>query len=388
MGATEEYLTGSHIWRTKDGINWQQVTVDGFGDDYIIGFEAFTVFDESLYVSGSKGASSSTEGLGGAEIFRLISPNSDSGDWDGVADADDNCPETPNGPDGGTCSNGTHSGNPCTVGGENTSECGDDGFCSMDQEDTDSDGLGDVCDGVAHFYPPLSGALNAMEQDSAVTISEITVAEWEESSNFYYVFEPNQEIPTVGFIIYPGAWLDPRAYAPPAHTIAEEGYFVAIVKMPDDVAALGAKRANEVIDNHPEIEKWVIGGHSIGGSFACGYVKDFTEKIDGVVLWASWPSVNFRLDDTDLKAISIYGSNDGHPETIEEGAEHLPADAEFVKIEGGNHTQFGWYDTSPNPAEEGSSTNPVQEGDNPADITREEQQGIIISETLDFLSQF
>ena len=140
--------------------------------------------------------------------------------------------------------------------------------------------------------------------------------------------------------------------------------------------------------DYPEIETWIIGGHSLGGSFACGYAKDFTDKIDGVVLWASCPSEDFRLDATDLKAISIYGSNDGHPETIEEGAEHLPADAEFVKIEGGNHTQFGWYDTSPNSAQDYPSPNPVQEGDNPADITREDQQAIIISETVDFLSQF
>ena len=278
---------------------------------------------------------------------------------------------------------------PVRWGGENTSECGDDGFCSMDQEDTSpsgGNGIGDVCE--TPFFPPLSGALNAMESDSAVTVSEVTVAEWEEGTNFYYAFEPNHQTPTVGFIIYPGAWLDPRAYAPAAHTIAGEGYLVAIVKMPGDLAPLGARRANEVMDNHPEIERWVIGGHSIGGSFACGYVTEFTDKIDGVVLWASWPSENFRLDATDLKAISIYGNKDGHPETIEEGAEHLPADAEFVRIEGGNHTQFGWYDTSPNSVQDYPSPNPAQKGDNPADITREEQQNIIISETVDFLSQF
>jgi len=387
-GATADYLTGSHIWRTKDGINWQQVTVDGFGDNYVVGFEAFTVFDGELYVSASKGASSSTEGLGGAEIFRLISPNSDSGDWDGVADTDDNCPETPNGPHGGTCAQGIHAGDSCSVGGENTSECGDDGFCSMDQEDTDGDGIGDVCDGVAHFFPPLSGALNAMESDSAVTVREVTVAEWEEGSNFYYAFEPNQQTLKTGFIIYPGAWLDPRAYAPPAHTIAAEGYLVVIVKMPDDLAALGARRANKIIGDFPSIDRWVIGGHSLGGSFACAYAKEFIDKIDGVVLWASWPSENFRLDATDLKALSIYGTNDGHPETIEAGAEHLPADAEFVRIEGGNHTQFGWYDTLPNSVQDYPSPNPAQEGDNPADISREEQQAIIISEMLDFLGQF
>ena len=112
---------------------------------------------------------------------------------------------------------------------------------------------------------------------------------------------------------------------------------------------------------------------------ACAYAEEFTEEVEGVILWASWPSEAFRLDSTELKAISIYGTNDGHPDTIEAGAEHLPADAEFVKIKGGNHTQFGWYDTCPDP---------VQEGDNPADITREKQQAIIISETLEFLSQF
>jgi pimeloyl-ACP methyl ester carboxylesterase len=227
-----------------------------------------------------------------------------------------------------------------------------------------------------------------MESDSVVTVSEVTVAEWDEESNFYYAFEPNHEVPTVGFIIYPGAWLDPRAYAPSAHSIAAEGYLVVIVKMPGDVAVLGAERANEVIENHPEIERWVLGGHSLGGSFACAYAEEFTDKIEGVVLWASYPSENFRIDATDLKAISIYGSNDGHPEKIEAGAEHLPADTEFVRIEGGNHTQFGWYDTSPKPAQYGASPNPVQVGDNPANITRANQQNQIIGATIAFLEQF
>jgi hypothetical protein len=75
MGATEEYLTGSHIWKTSDGITWQQVTGNGFGDNYVVGFEGFTTFSDALYVSASKGASSSTEGLGGAKVFRLVQKN-------------------------------------------------------------------------------------------------------------------------------------------------------------------------------------------------------------------------------------------------------------------------------------------------------------------------
>jgi hypothetical protein len=71
QGAGEEYLTGSHIWKTADGMNWSKVTDNGFGDPHIINFEAFTNYSNALYVSGSRGASSSTEGLGGAKIFRL-----------------------------------------------------------------------------------------------------------------------------------------------------------------------------------------------------------------------------------------------------------------------------------------------------------------------------
>ena len=43
----------------------------------------------------------------------------------------------------------------------------------------------------------------------------------------------------------------------------------------------------------------------------------------------------------------------------------------FVPIEGGDHAQFGWYGP--------------QSGDNPATISREEQQAQIVQATVDFL---
>ena len=179
---------------------------------------------------------------------------------------------------------------------------------------------------------PLPEAYDAMESDSAVTVKTVVEEAWKES-NFYYAFEPNKVDPTTGFIIYPGAFVDPIAYAPPAHEIAAEGYLVIIVKMPNDLSIFGANRANKIISAYDEIEKWIIGGHSMGGSSACSYAKDFTENVVGVVLWASYPTEIFRIDDKDLKAISIYGTKNPNLENFEASAEHLPPDTPFVKIE-------------------------------------------------------
>ena len=71
-------------------------------------------------------------------------PAQDDDDGDDIGDVCDNCPGTPNGPNVGTCiaGSGDKVGQPCTIGGD----CGCEGDCSTDQEDTDEDGIGDVCD--------------------------------------------------------------------------------------------------------------------------------------------------------------------------------------------------------------------------------------------------
>jgi len=239
-----------------------------------------------------------------------------------------------------------------------------------------------MADDPSDACPPLPEALDAMESDRTVTVETVEVEEWEDDSNFYYAFEPKKTDPKIGFILFPGAFVDIRAYAPPAHAIAAEGFLTVLIKMKGDLA-LGKNltRADRVMSDYAGIEKWIVGGHSMGGSGACSYAKDFTENVVGVVLWASYPSENFRIDDKELKAISIYGSKNLNIENFPASAEHLPPDTPFVIIEGGNHYQFGWYDASLCPAEMNMDTTP-------ADITREEQQEIIIQSTVDFLKQF
>jgi hypothetical protein len=71
----------------------------------------------------------------------LSGPKKRDEDNDGILDEEDNCADKPNGPVTGTCTSG-NSGELC----KNNDQCGSNGLCSMQQEDGDGDGCGDVCD--------------------------------------------------------------------------------------------------------------------------------------------------------------------------------------------------------------------------------------------------
>jgi len=195
----------------------------------------------------------------------------------------------------------------------------------------------------------------------------------------WYVFVPEGgQHPGKGFIFYPGGLVDPRAYAPFMQALAQQGYFAVIAAMPLDLAVLGYRRADSIIKAYPDITTWVIGGHSLGGVMACRYARA-GNKLSGVVLWASYTSKAFSLAHTDIKVISIYGSQDGLATVakIENSKKELPKNTLFVEIKGGNHSQFGWY----------GNNGQLQRGDTPAAISRDRQQQCIIQATVDFLDR-
>lgn len=211
--------------------------------------------------------------------------------------------------------------------------------------------------------PLLPEAAAAMQSTDTVDVSE---------ANGYVEFTPTAAPPTTGFIFYPGGKVEPAAYARSAQAIAEAGHLVAIVPMPLNLAVLNADGADAVIEDHPEIEHWVIGGHSLGGAMAGQYADQHPDAVDGVVLWAAFPNGDLS-DQPDLATLSVYGTLDGGAGrfTSEETRATLPADTTFVTVEGGNHEQMGDYTGQPN--------------DPPATISRDEQQAQVQAATLTLL---
>ena len=152
--------------------------------------------------------------------------------------------------------------------------------------------------------------------------------------------------PTTGFVFVPGARIDSRAYAPVLRPLAEAGYLVAVMKEPFGFAVLDRDHGKKVLDLHPEISHWVVGGHSLGGTVAASLADQY-DLVEGLVLFAAYPADPIIRND--LKILSISGSGDGFttPEDIEASKAELPPDTYFVAINGAVHSSFGDYGEQP-----------------------------------------
>jgi pimeloyl-ACP methyl ester carboxylesterase len=96
--------------------------------------------------------------------------------------------------------------------------------------------------------------------------------------------------------------------------------------------------------SHPQINAWVISGHSLGGTIATQYVYENPSKIRGLVLWAAYSATGKNLSRSDFLVTTIHGSNYGIvSEThIYDSLNLLPASTMRIEIDGGNQAQFGW----------------------------------------------
>ena len=206
-----------------------------------------------------------------------------------------------------------------------------------------------------------SGALAALESDAKVTVTQ---------SQDYVTFMPAGTTPTKAFVFYPGGHVDYRAYAAPLHQLAEQGYLAILLPVRLNLAIFDVNAADRAIPDFPEIQEWVVGGHSLGGVAASMYAAKHND-IDGVVYWASYPADD-SLKNSEMEFTSIYGTLDmGGMEAFQSSASILPVDTQFVVIEGGNHSQFGNYGLQP--------------GDNPASISWQEQQVQAVAATARLL---
>ncbi len=185
-------------------------------------------------------------------------------------------------------------------------------------------------------------------------------------------FSPTADPPDTGLVLYTGGKVPPAAYAPAARSIAEAGYLVVLVPAPLDFAIFDTGAAAPVVADHPEIQAWAVGGHSLGGASAAIYAESQPGSVDGLVLWASFSSVDLSHDG--LRVALVYGSLDAGAAsfTASDAVARLGSDVTVTIVDGGNHEQMGWYTGQPN--------------DPPATIARVAQQDQVVAATIALLA--
>jgi pimeloyl-ACP methyl ester carboxylesterase len=210
-----------------------------------------------------------------------------------------------------------------------------------------------------------------------VSDSRVTVVRGEAS----WTFTPGGRVSTVGLVFFAGALVEPSAYAPLLRAVAEAGFTAILVELPRRGAFGGADgpavlaRARGVMNHANRISSWVASGHSRGGAVAARMAHEDPANLAGLVLVGTSHPRDFSLASLTFPVTRIYGTRDtvADVDKVLATQRNLPASTRMVRIDGGNHSQFGWYGFQP--------------GDWPSTISREEQQRATLEAILEMLRQ-
>ncbi|OLZ40696.1 hypothetical protein A6E15_06685 [Natrinema saccharevitans] len=186
----------------------------------------------------------------------------------------------------------------------------------------------------------------------------------------YVVSDADSDADRLGLVFYPGGRVAPDAYLPTATRIAERAdATVVIPKMRTNLAVFSQGRTDAVVDGESQVSRWVVGGHSLGGSMACRYAGNNGDTVDGIVLVGSY--CDRPIEET--QTVAVLGTRDAvlDRDRFAANRDNLPPDHSISRIEGMNHSQAGWYSG--------------QRGGQPARISTPEAHRRLATEIADWL---
>jgi pimeloyl-ACP methyl ester carboxylesterase len=219
--------------------------------------------------------------------------------------------------------------------------------------------VGDETRAERYLYPAKDIDPAVLKSDDRVTVGQDARC---------WTFKPSKGAAPTALLFFPGGGVEPTAYAPLARAVAAEGVPVYLVKLPGKPAAANKHRKDSiaigkgVIKAAPGVERWVVGGHSMGGAIAAQYVHEEPRRFRGLILIGTTHPRDFDISGFAGDVTKVYGTEDRvarHAQS-EANKKLLPAGTTWVEVKGGNHAQFGHYG--------------AQFGDGKATISRESQQ--------------
>lgn len=193
----------------------------------------------------------------------------------------------------------------------------------------------------------------------------------------YILIEPVGDQSEEGILFIPGGLVDAHAYISTfLEFVRTNNQKVLILKVRSNLAIFNMRQAERVRKDF-EGDKWIIGGHSLGGVVAGMTVNNNRDEYEGLFFLGAYSTAD--IGDWDQPVFMILAENDGLTdlESVENNRRNLPeaiyadfseldslgdtrGNTIYYTIRGGNHGQFGNYGQ--------------QAGDGEATISKEEQQ--------------
>jgi len=223
-------------------------------------------------------------------------------------------------------------------------------------------------------YRASAEARLAIRSDSSVAVTH-------EHEIWSFVPRPPTRAGMPALVFFPGALVDPVAYAPLGRAAATAGYPAFIVELPRRGAFGGAEdpvleqRLDGLLTAPSTPRYWVIAGHSRGAVVSSRIANERRPGFIGLVLIGSSHPRDVDLSALPVLVTKIVGTRDGLASRAEVEANRakLPTGTRWVWVEGGNHSQFGWYGFQP--------------GDRRATIDATAQRATMIEAVMDVLRQ-
>lgn len=222
-------------------------------------------------------------------------------------------------------------------------------------------------------------AYRATAEAKDAVLSDGTVTVLHERGVWHFTPTVSSRADAPALVFFPGALVDPLAYAPLLRAAAQSGFPAYLVEVPRrgafggaDDPELGA-RVQRLLVAADAPGRWLLAGHSKGAVIASDFATRSRPGFAGLVLIGSSHPRDVDLSGLSVGVTKIVGTHDGlaSPPEVEANRGKLPAHTRWVWVEGGNHSQFGWYGFQP--------------GDRFATIDASAQRAQMISAVLDAL---
>jgi pimeloyl-ACP methyl ester carboxylesterase len=187
------------------------------------------------------------------------------------------------------------------------------------------------------------------------TRSDATVAVRHDDGRWSFRPPDQREPTTPALVFFPGALVDPVAYAPLLRAVAGAGFPAYMIDLPRRGAFGGAddpervRRLDRLLGLPSTPKRWVVAGHSRGAVVASQVAGERRAGLTAPILIGTSHPRDVNLNRLTVSVTKIVGTRDGlaSPAEVEANRALLPAATRWVWIEGGNHSQFGGYGFQP-----------------------------------------